>query len=171
MASDEWGTPDWLMSKVNPFGLMIDAAANVDNRKFHHFLGPGSPHGEDALAVENWGRPFGHELHARIWCNPPYSQGAGPIERWYTHFKLQAVQFGHLVVFLVPATPAAVWCQELLRDSYPRLLFDGRIHHDRPPGVDEPKGGGRHDSQLVILPGQLNQRIGIEPKERGGVWR
>jgi len=51
----DWRTPEPLVAALNKEeydGIAIDLAADSQNRKFPIWLGPGSPHGEDALAVD-----------------------------------------------------------------------------------------------------------------------
>src|SRR5262245_40953212 len=72
---DRWRTPRSLFDRAarrwGPFDL--DAAATADNRLCDAWFGPGSPLGEDALAVA-WS--LAEERPARAWCNPPYSRAA-----------------------------------------------------------------------------------------------
>jgi hypothetical protein len=73
----DWRTPDALVSALldeEYGGIEIDLAADSRSRKLPIWLGPGSPHGEDALAVD-WGELL-RRLHlARVgFLNPPFSR-------------------------------------------------------------------------------------------------
>ncbi len=101
--SDEWSTPQDFWDVLDAeFGFDVDVAANDENAKCQHYIGPGSGDAtiDDALAIE-WatclsmiGRP------PVCWCNPPYSRGLQ--RKFIEKASLERVN-GVLTVMLLPA--------------------------------------------------------------------
>lgn len=72
-----WRTPEKLVAALNDEeygGIEIDLAADRDDRKFPIWLGPGSPHGEDALLVDWCGVMKRLNLVPIGFLNPPFSR-------------------------------------------------------------------------------------------------
>lgn len=121
-ASDEWSTPDDVFRPLAAeFGLEVDAAATLENRKLLDFFGPESRYANytDALTADWW--KFG-PLPPRLWLNPPYSQ----CRAFMAKAKAEAAR-GCLVVCLVPARTDTRWWHE--------SVWDGVNHRPR-PGVE-----------------------------------
>jgi hypothetical protein len=84
-----WRTPDPLVAALHEEeygGIEIDLAADATDRKFPIWLGPGSPHGEDALVLY-WAELLGRLNLAPIgFLNPPFSR---KLARAYRTGRLQ----------------------------------------------------------------------------------
>ena len=161
MANDEWQTPKQLLELIQPFGCEIDAAASRENTKCERWLGPSSPWAEDALSTCDWGKTCGIvDRPARIFCNPPYSQKGGPLERWVERFSKEADIYGHLVVALLPATPATRWFHSIREQRAAIFFFRRRIAFDPPVGVEVANNRPRHDPMLVVWSGKLHPDFG-----------
>jgi phage N-6-adenine-methyltransferase len=99
-ATDEWSTPDNAFAALHDeFNFVADMAASAENRKCDVWFGPGSPYGEDALAMRYW--PLGQAL----FINPPYSKCAEFVAR-----AAKEAAEGAIVVMLIPSrTDTRYW--------------------------------------------------------------
>jgi hypothetical protein len=73
----DWRTPEPLVVALNEEeygGIEIDLAADRESRKFPIWLGPGSPHDEDALAVDWCAFMRSLSLPPIGFLNPPFSR-------------------------------------------------------------------------------------------------
>lgn len=73
----DWRTPEPCVTALHAEtyeGISIDLAADSGNRKFPVWLGPGSPYGEDALAVDWVALLIKLELTPIGFLNPPFSR-------------------------------------------------------------------------------------------------
>lgn len=109
---DNWRTPPWLvMGLAKLFRLTGDAAADGSNFLFRRYLGPGSPLGEDALAV-TWDARLraGTPYFDLWWLNPPYSQADAFIRKAHE----EAVEDRAATILLVGARTDTKWYHELV---------------------------------------------------------
>lgn len=100
-ASDEWATPQDFYDRLHAeFGFRWDVAATPTNSKCgSDYFGPGSPWGEDALAID-WGACG----IRRNWMNPPYSR----VREFIAKADDERYN-GVLTVALVPARTDTRW--------------------------------------------------------------
>lgn len=123
-----WRTPpECFIALHAEFGFELDAAANAEDHLLPDWFGPGSPHAEDALAVQ-WDS-------GTIFVNPPYSKtlvnayNTGRIKvdgQWVEHekdpakaltFEIESwakkcwaeAQTGATIVGLFPFAPQTDW--------------------------------------------------------------
>ena len=81
------------------FGFTIDVAANAQNRKVDRYFDLAS----DGL-VQSW-------RGERVWCNPPYSNLAGWVDKAWQEFRAGC----DLIVMLLPANRTEQpWWQDLV---------------------------------------------------------
>lgn len=121
----DYETPAAFIAAVERrFGaLHCDLAAHQGNAKVGLYLGPGSSHGEDSLAV-SWSS---YLPHGNLWLNPPFAR----IEPWAKKCAEEAAKRHGLILMLTPASVGANWYQEhVLGKAFvlalaPRLSFDG----------------------------------------------
>jgi hypothetical protein len=98
--------------------MVWDLAANLENRIHPDFYGPGSPHNEDALAVEEWPR------HGLLWLNPPFNN----IRKFAAKCNEQSAN-GAEICMLVPASVSTNWFADYVEGNAfvlpirPRLKF------------------------------------------------
>ena len=129
------GTPRAFLNAVDErFGeLTWDLAATTTNAVVGHgcFLGPGSEHGEDSLAVD-WAMLPG-AVNGRLWLNPPF----GKIAPFAKKCAEQATSIAGQILLLVPASVSTEWFatyvhrRALILAIRPRLKFVG--HEDPYP--------------------------------------
>lgn len=84
-----WRTPEPLVSALHEEtyqGIGIDLAADRDSRKFPIWLGPGSPHGENALEVSWLDLMLRLDLAPIGFLNPPFSR---KLARAYSTGRIQ----------------------------------------------------------------------------------
>lgn len=94
---DDWETPLDLYGSLLPeFDFQMDCAATAENALCREWLGPGSPRGEDALAVD-WS-PCN-------WLNPPYSK----VAKFIAKAAEQRLRGCTTVAFVVPRTNTRWW--------------------------------------------------------------
>jgi phage N-6-adenine-methyltransferase len=154
---DLWRTPlstfERAAGRWGPFHL--DAAATVENRHCPAWLGPGSPLGEDALAV-SW--HIAEEGITRVWCNPPYSRNRAFVAKAAAEAATGLVQ----ATLLLPASTDVAWWHDHVWDDdgeRPGVLVQllrGRIRflrHDGSVAVDKKgkKTGPNFGSALVTF--------------------
>lgn len=112
----EWQTPRGLFDRLNAAcGFQVDAAANESNHLLDNYYGPGSPLGDDALAVVKWLSP--------AFCNPPYGEG---MEKWLDKFIEQA-KLGVTTVALLPARISTRWWYEKVVPFSDIIFLVGRV--------------------------------------------
>lgn len=122
------GTPrEFLQAVEDRFGpIGWDLAASAGNAVTGRFLGPGSPHGEDSLAVD-WAM-LPDQVGKTLWLNPPF----GNIRPFVAKAARMAPALpGSSIVILVPASVSTEWFAEcvhrraLVLAIRPRLTFVG----------------------------------------------
>lgn len=112
----EWQTPRGLFDRLDAAcGFKVDAAANEANHLLDNYYGPGSPLGEDALAVLKWLSP--------AFCNPPYGEG---MERWLEKFIEQA-KLGVTTVAVLPARISTRWWYSKVVPFADIIFLVGRV--------------------------------------------
>lgn len=113
-----WRTPQVFYDALNRvFGFELDCAADPDTALHECWFGPGSPYGEDALAIP-WNE-FEGERPGWCFLNPPYSRKvyratknpAMLIENWARKCFVEA-QRGCTVVGLFPFSPQTEWYRQ-----------------------------------------------------------
>lgn len=127
------GTPRAFLNAVEErFGAIDwDLAAKPTNAVAGRFLGPGSPHGEDALAVD-WAMLPG-AVGGRLWLNPPF----GRIAPFAQKCAGMAPAIAGTILMLAPASVSTEWFADhvhrkaLVLAIRPRLTFVG--HDDAFP--------------------------------------
>jgi phage N-6-adenine-methyltransferase len=127
-SKQDYGTPRPFLDAVEArFGrLVFDLAAHrkndVTRRGFYY--GPGSTHGEDALA-EDW-----TALRGNLWLNPEFADINPWAEKCRRSASMETV--GRRILFLVPASVGSEWWAEHVHRrgrvlfTRPRLSFDGK---------------------------------------------
>lgn len=89
MSNDDVCTPKWLFEQLNrEFQFSLDAAASRENALLNTYY----TKQDDALS-----KPW----PVRTFCNPPYSQKAGPLSRWVEYGYEQSQKYWQVVVMLV----------------------------------------------------------------------
>lgn len=127
---DERITPDWLFQKYHErYRFTLDAAANASNAKVLAF------HNIETNGLE---RPW---APARVWCNPPYSNLAGWLEKAHAEFAAGCP----VIVMLLPANRTEQrWWQDWVEpfrdkpDGFMRVEFIARRFNFGLP--DNPEG-------------------------------
>jgi len=129
---EDYGTPQELYDYFDHvFRFDLDAAAHAGNHKCERWLGPGSPLGEDALALP-W-----HELGTRIFLNFPYSRGTNGL--WVRRAYEESRWPNTLVFVLCYSRHETEWwrCAVPMSDTVfpldPRVKFDGAKHTAQVP--------------------------------------
>jgi phage N-6-adenine-methyltransferase len=136
--SVDWQTPPLLFNALHyTCNFKVDAAASGENHLVEDWYGPGSPLGEDALAVEKWLSP--------AWCNPPYGKG---IERWLDKFIEESTIHHGKVVALLPARVETRWWYEKVVPWCDIIFLVGRVPFLL-PGREKPSQPD-HASALCI---------------------
>jgi phage N-6-adenine-methyltransferase len=119
----DFATPrEFIAAVERRFGpIRWDLAAHAGNFVVPNYYGPGSPHGEDALA-QDWARHGGV-----LWLNPPFAR----IDPWAEKAAAEGAK-GARVVMLMPAAVGSNWFADhihhkaLVLAIRPRLSFDGQ---------------------------------------------
>lgn len=148
-ASDEWRTPTALFEALDrEFAFWLDLAATSDNKLVDAYLGPGSAHGEDALAV-SWMDVYmsaGFSMHEPAgFLNPPYSAALiGPFMRKAAE---EAVA-GFTTVALVKYDPSTRWW-EWTRSASEIREIKGRVPFTQADGTT--KAGAMFPSAVVVF--------------------
>lgn len=131
--NDERLTPERVLSWVyDVFGPEVDACASLGNHVFRFFFGPGSPDGEDALAID-W-KAFCETKRVRptVWMNPPYSRGS----LWKFLEKADdETNKGVTTIALLPADTSTRWYHAFC-EGRPTIFLKGRLKFG--PGFDKP---------------------------------
>lgn len=110
----DWETPQDLFDDLNDiFQFNLDAAANKDNTKCIHWLGPDSIIAQDSLR-EDW--------KGVVWLNCPYGRG---IRKWVRKAYEESLK-GSTVVCLLPARTETNWFQYCWKSAFVVFLC-GRI--------------------------------------------
>lgn len=141
-ARQRWATPDWLVRGIERWSgvrVWLDVCAERWSAKAPDWIGPGSPLGEDGLAVAEWLRPS-----AACWCNPPFSA----IEPWVQRARREVQRAAELGTTgqrtgLWLLVPPRTWCSwysalrlmERARHAHRTTLDGGRISFEPPAGV------------------------------------
>lgn len=93
-----------------------DLAATDANKVSPGYYGPGSRHGEDALACDWSG------VHDWKWLNPPYAD----IKPWVEKAAIESAE-GAQIAMLIPASVGANWWSDyVINDAY-QLFLNGRL--------------------------------------------
>lgn len=134
--NDDYCTPGWLREMlVDWLEIEFDAAATEENALVERFFTAK----DDALNT-TWPA-------LKTFCNPPYSQRAGPIGRWlymgYEGYMLGAPN----VSFLLPANTSSEWYRKYIAKGYPIKL--PRIKFEYPLGTVDPRP--RHHPMLLTF--------------------
>ena len=142
MANDEWRTPEWVWKPYAPFDL--DAAATAENALAPKFITKEM----DALTLD-WREIC--PAPARVWCNPPYSQAAGPLFEWIT--VCQGWSRFYRVVMLLPADTSTKWFHYLLQEKNMGTnvnikFLERRVRH-LDPLTGKPGGSPKFGSIIV----------------------
>lgn len=144
MSNDEWRTPKWVWEPFAPFDL--DVAATAENTLAPKFI----TREMNALDMD-WRdvAPVG----SHVWCNPPYSQKAGPLSKWVDTFFFWHSN-GFRITALLPSDTSTRWFQEIwdtLTDFQPKLelhFLTPRVRHlDSVTG--KPGGSPKFGSLIV----------------------
>lgn len=120
-----WRTPPELFHAISLLDMRsmftVDAAATRDDRKCQVWLGPGSPHGEDALAPDvQWG-----DADDRVWLNPPYGRMLAPFVQKAIEEIVECP--GMSVWLLVPARTDTRWWNDLMPYASDVWFIKGRV--------------------------------------------
>jgi len=89
----------------------------------------------------------------RVWCNPPYSQAAGPISRWVERFREMQL-LGYDIVSLVPADTSTKWFHQVWRwardpEAGVTVTFLPRRVRHLDPVTRKPGGSPKFGSLIV----------------------
>lgn len=165
--SPDWQTPDWLYNALDQeFQFVLDAAANGENHKAPHWLGPDSPICEDGLVLP-WQDAVVHLLNLQatalsslavlqrvaVFVNHPYSRKLGMAhEPWLRQMALAGEHM--TVVGVVPYSPQTKWWRKYVVGVDYRAteirLFPYRIAFDPPPGYDGDAPGANVNTAIVV---------------------
>lgn len=142
MANDEWRTPKWVWEPYGPFDL--DAAATAENTLAPKFITKEM----NAFAI-NWTEVC--KPPAKVWCNPPYSQAAGPLSHWIDRFLMW--QHPYHIIALLPADTSTKWFHSLYnmhnKTSDVKLTFlRPRVRHIDPQ-TGKPGGSPKFGSLIA----------------------
>ncbi len=141
IAGDNWQTPKWVWGPwFERFHVELDAAANEVNtlvnveRKGSIYSRAGFiSEKQDALSFEWTEREI--MRGSTVWCNPPYSQKAGPLKLWIEKFEHES-EIGLRVIALLPADTSTRWftlLQALERDRRVLVYYlPKRVRHIHP---------------------------------------
>jgi len=140
--SDEWFTPNWLLSWLPEIALdpcwsehsHVVATERYDITK-----------GQDGLAL-SWEIVWPANPDTDIvFCNPPYSD----CSRWVKRCNEQSKEHSQCIVSLIPAKPGEVYWKKYIWEQAKYIGFlPGRLKFDR-QGNDKP-GTGTFGSALII---------------------
>lgn len=129
-----WATPRWLINWVESKlrePIEVDACALEETAKAALWYGPGSPHGQDGLAIDAaW------SSRGTTWINPPYSSIAPWAARALAHARKCPEA---RVLLLVPPRTDQPWWHALSDDAVVDARFTAirpRVCFDAPEGVD-----------------------------------
>ena len=117
-ASDEWGTPKQLFSRLNDiYDFDLDVAATEQNKMCDLYFTKEN----DALGL-SW--------EGKCWCNPPYSCAGEFVKKAID--EIQNNDYCNVIVMLLPSRTDTAWFHELLTCRFAsiefirgRLVFDG----------------------------------------------
>ena len=158
-----WRTPQWLFDALHrEFKFVLDAAANPEDTKCEHWLGPGSSLLDDALcgvswwdaaidAWKGWESPL--IKGSAIFLNPPYSRDEG---MGITPWVEMAARMGEVgaVVGLVPFSPQTKWYRQyIMGDTYRATevrRFPFRLKFDPPPDYTGKASSANVNTVVVI---------------------
>jgi phage N-6-adenine-methyltransferase len=120
-----WRTPPELFRAIEALApgrpFTVDAAADARSALCQEFIGPGSPHGEDALHPDMmWGHPG-----SRIWLNPPYGRMLAPFVQKAIDEIVECP--GMEVWLLVPARTDTRWWNDLMPYASDVWFIQGRV--------------------------------------------
>jgi phage N-6-adenine-methyltransferase len=148
--NDEWQTPPAVFVELNrEFRFGTDAAATLDNKLCHAYLGPdnSNPLQRDALDDKaEWG------MHGNVWCNPPYSRQAGGLFKWVAKAYNQAIRWKVDVVMLIPPSMATKYMCFCMGVADEIRFFETRLQFID-PSTGKPATNNRGDSCIVIFKG------------------
>jgi len=116
--SDYYGTPDRLFNPLTEYwNFDLDAAASDHNHKCERYLSEK----DDALSIDWHGDS--------VFCNPPYSKAAGPIDVWLAHAHQQCVEYGNCgkVVMLLQGDTSTLWYAKSLYQAHELCFLKGRV--------------------------------------------
>ena len=107
-----WGTPGWLIERLNgEFHFTLDAAATAGNALCRRYYTA-----EDDALAKPW--------RGRVWCNPPYSRvGEFVAKAW------EEVEAGRaeVVVLLVPSRKDTRWWHDYVEGKAEVRFIRGRL--------------------------------------------
>lgn len=146
----DWGTPQSFYNKLyEEFGFTWDLAAHHGNKRTERFYGPGSPWGEDSLAME-WGQ-LGPKVTAYL--NPPYARGIGEwVHKAYSsQLKLNAPT----IVMLLPSSTDTEWWHECVMQASEIRFVRGRLRFTLDDGA---RDSARFSNAVVIFDQEMWER-------------
>ena len=96
---DDWETPQWLFDKLDKaFAFRVDLAASESSSKCNAYC-------DDFFAMTREDFKSYNNGYYWQWCNPPYGEKYGGLEKWLTEIP-EKVQNA---VVLIPAAPGNQW--------------------------------------------------------------
>lgn len=159
---DHWQTPGWVWGPwFDRFHVELDAAASKENTLVD-ITGGSKPRAGfitqrlDALAF-SW-KTLKLTYGAAIWCNPPYSQKAGPLKRWVDKFEVESREHGYRVIALLPADTSTKWfadCLALDKDRKAILHYLPRRVRHVDPRTGAQGGSPKFGSVIVYFDSRI----------------
>ena len=144
MANDEWRTPEWVWKPYGPFDL--DAAAIAENTVAPRFITKEM----NALTCD-WRLVCPAPVPTKVWCNPPYSKNAGPLDRWVNKF-FERRWFGFEITALLPADTSTKWFHRIWsarNEPGITINFSERRVRHIDPATGKPGGSPKFGSMIV----------------------
>jgi phage N-6-adenine-methyltransferase len=149
---DEWMTPEWVWKPWHDrLFFKLDAAANENNKIVDNYISKNT----DALVVD-WST-CGVRRGDAVWCNPPYSQLAGPLDKWVAKFFQEARLNGLTIVSLLLADISTRWFdrvydrgQNAWRVGCQGTFLGQRVKH-QDPITRKSMGSPKFGSMIVIF--------------------
>lgn len=173
---DEWKTPEWVWGPYyDRYNFKLDAAATEENSvvprdwlELPALSDSFISKEEDALSLD-WREKA--KPGSAIWCNPPYSQKAGPLFRSIGKFFEESKRF--VIVTLLPADTSTDWFDLVFEKrrnvwrpgTFGRFLPKRVQHIDPKTGLS--KGSPKFSSMIV----RFDHRAYTEPDFVGAGFR
>lgn len=142
-AQDEWQTPPEVWTPIfDQWKPTFDLAASAENALCKNYF----TRAENAFAA--WqGLREGHT----IWCNPPYSQSAGPLARWVGLGFVLGMRRKATTLMLLPADTSTRWFHAIFKNPMVDVeFFTRRIRHVH-PRTGKRGGSPKFGSLLAIF--------------------